>query len=173
MGNTTAILTHVMPYLASMEMPRHRAAWVATAIPLASVAGRLFYGWLCDRFDTKKVWVSSLLLMSLGSLLFNWAQFAVFTWLFVAIYSMAFGGAVTVRAAILQDYFGALSFGRLHGIMMGCAAGAGIVGVTGAAWVFDVFKDYRPVWLFFAVACVFAAFMVLRIKKAPDHSLNP
>lgn len=164
-ANTTAILTHVMPYLASMEMPRYRAAWVATAIPLASVAGRMFYGWLCDRLDKKLVWISALALLSLGNLLFVVAYREEFTLLFIIIYSTAFGGAVTVRGAILREYFGAVSFGRLHGIVMGLAAAAGIVGVTGSAWVFDTFKDYRPVWLFFVGAVILAALMVMRIKK--------
>lgn len=172
-ANTIAIFTHVMPYLASMGMPRHQAAWVATIIPLTSVVGRLFYGWLCDRFDKKWVWVSALTLMSLGNLLFNFAHYKELTWLFVIIYSTAFGGAVTVRGAILREYFGAVSFGRLHGIVMGIAAVAGIVGVTGAAWIFDDFQDYRPAWLFFAGACICAALMVMRIKRNVNGPLNP
>ena len=164
-ANAITIFTHIMPYLASMGMPRRHAAWVATTIPVASVVGRLLFGWLSDRFDKKRVWIIALLLMTLGNLLFNVAFNEDFTLLFIIIYSTGFGGGVTVRGAILREYFGIVSFGRLHGIVMGIAATAGIVGVTGAAWIFDVFKDYRPAWLFFAGACVFAAILVMRIKK--------
>lgn len=173
LANSIAIFTHVMPYLASMGMPRYRAAWVATIIPLASVAGRIFYGWLCDRFNKKLVWVSALVLMSFGNLLFNVAHREEFTILFIVIYSTAFGGAVTVRGAILREYFGAVAFGRLYGIVMGISAVAGILGVTGAAWIFDVFKDYRPAWLFFAGASAFAALMVMRIKRTANSPLDP
>ena len=169
-ANTIAIVTHVMPYLADLGLARTEAAWLATIIPVSSVGGRVFFGWLCDKFDKRRVWVTTLLFIAMGDILFNFAQIKEIALLFVIVYSTAFGGAVTLRGAILRDYFGVLSFGRLHGLMMGMAALAGIVGVTGSAMVFDLLQDYRYAWSFFAAANILAAWLAMKLKKLPPQA---
>jgi len=169
-ANTMAIVTHVMPYLASVGLSRTEAAWLATIIPVSSVGGRILFGWLCDKFDKRYVWLTAILFISVGDLLFNFAHLKEIALLFVIVYSTAFGGAVTLRGATLQEYFGAVSFGRLHGLMMGMSAIAGIVGVTGSAIVFDALQDYRYAWSFFAAANIFAAWSILKLKKSPQQT---
>ena len=46
-----AVVIHVMPYLSSLGLPRVYAGLVAGAIPLSSIIGRFFFGWLGDVFD--------------------------------------------------------------------------------------------------------------------------
>jgi sugar phosphate permease len=52
---TIAVIIHIMPYLSSIGMSTASAAFVATAIPILSIIGRLGFGWLSDIFDTKYV----------------------------------------------------------------------------------------------------------------------
>ena len=45
----TAVVIHVMPYLATGGIPRETAGLVAAAIPLFSILGRFGFGWMVIR----------------------------------------------------------------------------------------------------------------------------
>ena len=49
----SATITHVMPYLSSIDITRSTSSLIATAIPLVSIVGRLALGWLGDRFHRR------------------------------------------------------------------------------------------------------------------------
>ncbi|GAI13917.1 unnamed protein product, partial [marine sediment metagenome] len=67
-----AVITHVMPYLGSLNIPRSRAALVATSIPLLSIIGRLGFGWLGDIFDKRYVMAGAYSLVGIGILAFSY-----------------------------------------------------------------------------------------------------
>ncbi|MFC1893060.1 MFS transporter [Chloroflexota bacterium] len=52
-----AVITHVMPYLSSIGIARSTSSIIASATPLASIGGRLGFGWLGDRLD--KRWLTT------------------------------------------------------------------------------------------------------------------
>lgn len=53
----TAVVTHAMPYLGSIGMPRSTASLVVAGIPLASIIGRVGFGWLADHYPKKQIFV--------------------------------------------------------------------------------------------------------------------
>ena len=71
---------------------------------------------------------------------------------------------MVLRGAILREYFGTASFGKMLGIIMGSASIGGIIGPTFAGWVFDTMADYRFVWLVLCVLNVLAVVLISRIK---------
>jgi sugar phosphate permease len=118
----TGVVTHVMPYLNSQGISRATAAVVASALPLVSIAGRFGFGWLGDRFDKRHVLGATFLLMSGGVLLFSYAHNIMVLCLFILFFSLGFGGSMVLRGAILREYFGKSSFGKMLGIVMGSAS---------------------------------------------------
>ena len=48
-----SVVTHVMPYLASIGFSRRSGGIITAGIPLASIAGRLSFGWLGDKSQKK------------------------------------------------------------------------------------------------------------------------
>ena len=164
-----AIITHVMPYLSSLGIPRSSAALVATSIPVLSVTGRFGFGWVSDIFDKKLVLIVTYCLLGLGILIFAYVHI---TWLlvpFLLLFAPALGGGISLRAVIIREYFGRASFGKLLGMIVGMAAIGSVMGPTAAGWTFDQLGTYRPIWFCFAGASLIALILILYIQSPPKR----
>lgn len=122
-----AVITHVMPYLSSLNMSRSRAALVATSIPLLSIIGRLGSGWLADIFDKRYIMVGTYSLAGAGILVFSYVQTISLIFPFLVLFPLSWG-AVPVRGAMIREYFGIASFGKLLGLMAGITTVGRIMG---------------------------------------------
>jgi MFS family permease len=164
MSAVMAVVTHVMPYLSSIGVPRQSAGLVAGAIPVASVIGRFGFGWLADLFEKKHVLAWAYLCMGVGMLSFSYARFSWFIVLFLLLFPPGFGGIMTLRAAILREYFGMLHLGRLLGITMGTASIGGMIGAPVAGWFFDMWGSYHLIWHAFCGLIGLGLIIILMIR---------
>ena len=164
MIGVTAVVTHVMPYFSSLGIARATSGLVAAAIPLVSIVGRLGFGWFADIFDKKHVYAATFSLLAAGGLAFCYVRMTWVVVLFVLLFSLGFGGSMVVRGAILREYFGRASFGKMLGIMMGSASVGGVIGPTLAGWIFDDLGSYTAVWLILFGAEVLATVLILGMK---------
>jgi len=163
MMTVLAVITHVMPYLSSLAISRSTGGLIAGAIPLFSIIGRFGFGWLGDVIDKRYALALSFCLMSIGLLIFCYVRVIWVACVFLLLFSPGYGGGMVVRGAILREYFGRGSFGKILGIIMGCAAVGGIIGPTLAGWVFDILGSYQPIWLIFCGLTGLTALLTLRI----------
>jgi MFS family permease len=125
---------------------------------------RIFYGWLADIVDKRLVMAVALGLISLGTLAFSsvhvgWAIFS-----FLILFPLGHGGSMVLRGAILREYFGRNSFGKLIGIIMGSASIGGIIGPTLSGWFYDAWGNYRLSWYVFFILLVAGVALILKIK---------
>jgi MFS family permease len=164
MITVTAVITHIMPYFSSIGMSRHNAGLVAGAIALISVLGRVGFGWLADLFDKKYALVIAYFCMGVGMVAFTYAQFGWMIVLFLILFPPGFGGIVTLRAAIIREYFGPGSMGRLLGITMGTASIGGMIGAPLAGWSFDVWGSYQIIWHVFCGLSGLGLLIILMIR---------
>jgi OFA family oxalate/formate antiporter-like MFS transporter len=164
MMTVLAVITHVMPYLSSLGIPRSSGGLIAGAIPLFSIIGRFGFGWLGDAVDKRYVMALSLCLMSIGLLIFSYVEVIWVLFVFLLLFSPGYGGGMVLRGAILREYFGRDSFGKILGITMGCSATGGIIGPTLAGWVFDTVGSYQSIWLTYCGLIGVTAFITLRIR---------
>jgi sugar phosphate permease len=165
-----ATITHVMPYLSSINIPRTTSSLIATGIPLVSIGGRLGMGWLGDKFDRKKVAATGMAMMSVGMLCFYFIP-SLGTWLlipFLALFGTGYGGCSILRPGLAREYFGRRNFGTILGMATGVAMLGSISGAPLAGWVFDRWGSYQAVWLAFTFAPVFALLLLLTV--APVRS---
>lgn len=162
-----AVITHVMPYLSSVGIPRATAGLVAGAIPVVSIIGRLGLGQLADVFDKKILMAISLLLMAMGLVAFCYVQTGWLIIIFLMLFSPGFGGMMVLRGAFVREYFGRRSLGKLLGLIRGSAAMGGIIGPTLAGFAFDALGKYQPIWLAFSVFSALGIIFILKIQKAP------
>jgi len=160
-----AVIIHVMPYLSSLGLPRFTAGLVAGAIPLSSIIGRFGFGWLGDVFDKGYVMAWTFCIISLGMLAFCYVRVLWVVFVFLLLFSPGYGGSMVLRGAILREYFGRNSFGKMIGITMGSASIGGIIGPTLAGWVFDTFESYHLIWLVFCGLSGLAIYLALKIKR--------
>ncbi|MDP2718469.1 MAG: MFS transporter [Dehalococcoidia bacterium] len=167
-----AILTHVMPYLSSVGVSRSTSSLVASALPLMSIAGRLGYGWLGDRFDKRRVAASAFALSAVGIIFFNYVNVNAM-WLvvpFLVLYCLGWGGNVTMRPALLREYFGREKFGTIHGFTIGMMHLGNIIGAPFAGWVFDTWHSYQGAWIPLAIVTAIGGFIV---AATPDSGVQP
>ena len=161
-----ALFTHIMPYLASVGMPRDTAGLVAGAIPLIGIIGRFGLGWLGDIFDKRHVMALAIGLISLGLLTFSYVQVKWVIFPFLLFFPIGHGGSMVQRGSILREYFGRDSFGKIIGVIMGSAAVGGVIGPTTAGWVFDTVGSYKPFWLLLFGLNGLTTLLILRINKS-------
>jgi len=158
-----AVITHVMPYLGSLNISRSKAALVATSIPLLSIIGRLGFGWLGDIFDKRYVMAGAYSLAGVGILAFSYVQTTWLIFPFLIFFPLSWG-AMVLRGAIVREYFGMASFGKIFGIMMGIATVGGVMGPFLAGWTYDTLGSYHPIWLVFAGISIVPVILMLTMK---------
>lgn len=164
---TSAVVTHVMPYLTSVGISRSVSSLAAGALALASIGGRLGFGWLGDKLDNRRVAAAGFALMALGLLSFGWL-ITGWTWLllpFIVLFSTGWGGSVTMRASLLREYFGRSRFSKIYGFVTGVSMLGAIVGAPLAGWVFDKWGTYQWIWFVFAGLAVIALVLVATIPR--------
>ncbi|MBU2497547.1 MAG: MFS transporter, partial [Proteobacteria bacterium] len=164
MTTTIAVVTHVMPYLGSLGISRTMAGLVAGAISVCSIIGRFGFGWAGDIFEKRLVMAGAFVFLGAGMLAFCYVSSPWILILFLLLFPAGFGGGMVLRGAILREYFGRQSFGKLIGITLGFAAIGEAVAPALAAWTYDTVGTYDPVWLALSGAVGIAIILILRLK---------
>ncbi|MFO7962600.1 MAG: MFS transporter [Desulfobacterales bacterium] len=141
------LIMHIMPYLSSMGVSRYTAGMISAGVPLCSMIGRFGFGWLGDMHDKRRMIALSYGLMCLGLIMFLQIQSTWAVLIFVLIFPTGYGGGMSLRGAIIREYFGRASFGKMVGLTMGVSSIAAIIGPTLGGWIFDTFHHYQPLWL--------------------------
>ncbi len=167
---TQAVSTHVMPYLGSIGITRDIAGLVASGIPAVSVIGRFSFGWMGDRVSKKWLTAAGFAMLSAGLVLFFYADpnLTALLVLFVIVYSTGFGGTLTMRPALLREYFGARNIGTLLGLVSLLSTVGSLVGPPLGGYVYDMTGDYRPVWIGLAglsALCIVIMAITPRVKS--------
>jgi MFS family permease len=160
-------LTHVMPYLSSIGIPRETSGWVAGALPVLTIIGRLGVGWFGDRFDKRRVAAAGMALLALSLLMYGCLNI-IGTWLlmpFVVLYGASYGTQAPMSVALLREYFGRARLGTILGLAAGVAYTGSLVGAPISGWIYDAYGSYQVAW--FALACLSVAGMFSFITTPP------
>jgi MFS family permease len=166
------VMTHIMPYLSTINIERPAASLMASALPVLTIVGRVGFGWLGDQIDKRAVAALAFSLTSLGALLLGYTASGQ-VWViavFVVIFSIGWGGAVPMLSGLLREYFGRERLGTI----IGCAGSVMMVGqISGpplAGWIFDHYGYYQPAWYLLAGVMGLASILFygcLRRRAAP------
>ena len=165
----TAVITHLMPYLSSVDIDRSDSSIIAIAVPLASIAGRLGFGWVADRSSRKLVSAVGFCIMGLGLVCFGSVGSIGFWMLlpFLILFGIGYGGLNVMRPALVQEYFGRSSFGTIFGIIIGVSMAGSIGGPAVAGWAYDNWGSYQGMWFLMALVPMIA--MVTMLLMSPSR----
>jgi len=169
-----AVMTHVMPYLASVGVERSTASLVTMLILLVSLPARVGFGWLADIITSKYVSAMTGVLTSVGLFLFwliNGSSLGLMIG-FVVIFGFGHGGMVPVRLVLVRRYFGTKRIGTILGL-------TGVFTMTGivisppvAGWVYDTLGYYDPIWLILSGVALIGAILMASTPSA-SRKLEP
>ena len=149
-----SIVVHIVPYLEGLNMTSTGAALSVTGLTLFSLLGRLFFGFLGDFKDKRKLITIAVALQVLGIFILsridahNSAGFII---LFLIIYGTGYGAPIPLRPALQADYFGTRGFGTILGLMSLVPMVSGLASPVVAGKIFDVTGSYKIAWQLFAL----------------------
>jgi len=167
----STIVVHLMPYLTSVGLERSQAGMITMLVPLFSLASRIPFGLLMDKFPKKYVMALSIGLISMGAFLF-WLIDGSSVWLmvlFAIVFGFGLGGFMPVRVPIYREYFGPRSFATIFGLLSVFNTVGMIAGPPLAGWVFDTRGDYGPTWLVLSGIAMAGAIIVLFLPLPPGE----
>ncbi|MBN1848696.1 MAG: MFS transporter [Deltaproteobacteria bacterium] len=162
-----AVITHIMPYLSTIGIDRADSRFVAGAVPLLSILGRLSFGWFGDIWDKRRVTASGIALTAASLLILAYIE-RMGTWMlvpFLLFFSIGYGGPIPMISAILREHFGKSQLGSIVGLAQGLAMIGSVTGIAFAGWVFDSFGRYQGAWMVYGIVCIFGAFCMFTTPK--------
>jgi EmrB/QacA subfamily drug resistance transporter len=149
--------------------------WVVTGYTLALAAVIPVTGWAADRFGTKRIYIWSLILFMLGSILSGLAWSAGSLIAFRVLQGIGGGMIMPAVMTIMTKKAGPQRMGRVMGVLGVPMLVAPILGPILGGWLVD---DVSWRWIFFinvpiGIVAIALAFKVLdRDEPQPGHKLD-
>ena len=143
MGGIFAFLVHFVPMAREEGLGRGEAAVAASMIGVGSIVGRLFVGWLLDRFPAQLVGACVFVIpIAVSAALLSVAVNPVGAVGLGLVLGLSAGGEIDIIVYMTSRYFGITQLGTLYAIqaiagMLGLAAGPYFGG-----WIFDSYGQY-------------------------------
>lgn len=169
-----AVVTHIMPFLSSITLDRQLSSIIAAGMPVASVAGRIGFGFLSDKFDKRLTASLSFLVMCLTLLCFAFASHfgALFILAASFLFGIGYGGAITLSGALISEQFGNRNFGSIYGALTGVSFLGNLSGAPAAGLVYDYWHNYQLFWLFAAILAIAAILLIQNIRSKTNTSMK-
>ncbi len=98
---------------------------------ICSIAGKLIFGALSDRFSKKSILVAAVVNMTIGSVLMRFIPHNsdIFLPLFAVIYGLGYSGAFTMVQLTVAEYYAGKNFGKILGVVTTMDTLAGSAGI--------------------------------------------
>lgn len=168
----SAIVIHQIPHLVDIGISYQTASAVLGLMVLISIPGRLFFGWLGDRFS-KKVLVALLcFLQGIGVFIFIRASTLPLLYLYLVIYGLSYGGVIPLTLALRADLFGRRNFATISGLTMPISMIGTVTAPLIAGYLYDTTKSYSVAFYIFMVMIIISGMLFLVIPR-PSKRLRP
>jgi MFS family permease len=135
-----------------------------------SIAGRLLFGWLGDRWRPALLLAGAQLLTASAPAIIEvlivrlGLRQASLLWLYAIPYGIGLGGNAVIMPILVGRCFGALHFSRIMGLLMSGFALGIIVGIPVAGWIFDETGSYEWVLILCSIGLLLAALLVAFVR---------
>jgi predicted MFS family arabinose efflux permease len=163
-----SLIVNLHPYATDLGIGDRRASLLISCLSAAGIVGKLIFGAVADRFDTRLgMWIAiGLLALYIGVLLSHPGYGVLVAASIVG--GLALGGFLPVWGALIGVCYGRAAFGRVMGLMapaMGPLNWA-VYPLTG--WIRDRTGSYDVAFAVFLVAIALAA-VLLVFLRAPER----
>ena len=165
------VMNHLFTYATENGLPKHVVSWSYSVIGIASLVGKIGIGGLSDRIGRKAAFLFSLFLNGTAFIFLLPAPNIIFLYIFAAILGISYGGWTPLFPAIVGDYFGLGSMGKIFSVLTINYCLGGICGPILAGWIFDRMGSYFWAFLIFSIVCYLATILTLFLK-APEKALK-
>jgi MFS family permease len=179
-------LGHILWTFGSMSLVGHLPAFltdqgfaqkVAVGFPAfaigISVAGRLSFGVLADRFSKRGIMSLALVLQALAAFcLFRVDSFGALP-VFAILFGMGLGGGAVLLPLLVGECFGLRAFGKILGLVMISATLGAASGPVLTGRIFDVTGSYTQAFVLDIVAFAMAAVVFYCVRRPGAVAVRP
>lgn len=168
LGSDQALLISLVPYGEERGFTVVEASWLFSVMTTSAIAGKLFVGWLAERWDKRLLFA----LVCLSNIAFlvavlmapSYQQLVVV----VAFVGLAIGGVYPVWTTLVAQYFGRKDFAKVIGAMNLITVPLMLISITIAGRTHDMTGDYNLAFKIFIPQVILAALVVLLIRKKKE-----
>lgn len=144
-----SIIIHIVPHARDIGLSAGQAAGALSTIGGVSMIGRFVSGLAIDRYGSRTIMGTCLLLLIISLLWLLVAQSLWMLFLFACIYGLAHGGIFTAVSPIVAEIFGIKAHGTILGIVVCFGTTGGAVGPIFTGQLFDITGSYSSAfWVF-------------------------
>jgi len=169
-----SILPQLVPHLENVGISRGTAATAISFFALFGMAGKVSFGWFCERYPARYALVASLACQIAGIAILLTAGEAAWVWAFVPVFGLGFGALGVVIPLLVQETFGMLAFGTIFGMVNFLTLGAALVGPPLVGASFDATGSYQTAFTviagLFVVSAVTVSFLRPVVPMATEAS---
>lgn len=160
-------MVHQVAYALDRQIDRVAAASSLGIIGMASIFGRFFFGWLCDRIsDAKYAAALGFIVMAVGMLLLLNVTTAVSLIVYALLFGVGYGSITALMPFLLAERFGRHTLGTTYGMLVFFVMAVG--GTSGpmiAGYIYDLTGSYTGAWLLNLAVLSVVTFLILTLKK--------
>ncbi len=145
--STATVTVLQIPFLESVGFPTSVAAFTVSFYALSSVAGRLGFGILADRFNARVILAACMVMSAMGLVLL---PFVTTLWQVIGVLLLlgpGIGGTVPVRSAMIAEHYGSTYFGTINGIAVFVRTIGSALGPLLVGFAVDQTGTYLVGWL--------------------------
>lgn len=165
-----ALIVHQIPYLETqIGVSKTVASSTIAVFTLASIIGRIGFGYLGDRYQKRFVIAVAVGMLSFGLALIAAAPNLWIAILGIGIAAPGFGGTIPLRPSISADYFGTRYFGTINGTMQFVSTTGGAAGPWVIGRLVDVNGDYTAGWIIAAIVVAVVGIPAALVATAPSE----
>lgn len=151
-----SITVHVVPHAVDLGCSLQVGAFVLGLSTAISIFGKIGFGFLCEKFNTRYLIMASFLglIISIISLMKAESEWQLY--IFAILFGLFYGGGTTIMPVLVSENFGLASYGEIFGYIMlaftlGIATGPVITG-----YIFDITQSYYWAFVMFIWALCLA-----------------
>lgn len=160
-------MVHQVAYALDRQIDKVAAASSLGMIGMASIFGRFFFGWLCDRIsDAKYASALGFLFMAAGMVMLMMTTSATMLFAYALVFGFGYGSLTALMPFLLADRFGRHILGASYGMQVFFVMAIG--GTTGpmiTGYIYDLTGSYTNAWLLNLVVLMIVTFLILTLKK--------
>jgi MFS family permease len=163
-------ITHLAALLTDRGITAKDAALCASMLGGSSLLGRIFVGWLLDRFFGARVAFVVNLITAGGIFLLAHANNFPAACLAAAFIGVGAGGEADITPFLLTRYFGLRAFSTLYGLTWTFYAAAGAIGPIILGHAFDSTGSYASLLVILAGVTSVSALLMLLLPRYSNVS---
>jgi predicted MFS family arabinose efflux permease len=164
---------HKVPILTETGITRQTAAQIAAVAGIAGLCGKLFTGWLLDRWRSSWIGGICLSLPALAcALLIEPLRNPVTIVAAMVIFGYSAGAYLHICTYLTTRYGGLRSFGKIFGLMASLMALGSGVGPVVVGLVYDHFGSYTPMLMGGIPIALLCGMLVVGLGAYPDWAMR-